>query len=579
VRQTELKTLLDGLLKSGRLENCAVLTPSASVRWWKARKIVAAVAGDAVIAEHTFRLRIGLQAAFPLCLPDIGVEKVDPPCDLPHTYDDEWLCYEPDTGLLLDRRTPQEVLYEALELAIARLGETLTKPPAIEYLQELPAYWRRLASGTDIDCVIQADERARPCIALLNSGKLFAVADDSRSYGRSLAGRSATFTEEKAFYLPVDPFKLRPEFTPRNLLDLTYLRALIRANGHKSRAVEDQLARFKKREELAVLGVLRPDGHHALVGIQFRRIVGGYPLLDDKGSAEVKPVNLLRRDRDYLAPRGGASDDLANTRVLMAGCGAVGGHIALMLARAGVGHMTLFDSDVFARENFYRHVCAMAHQGKPKALGLKAEIERLVPFVTIEAHPDAIESSRDFERLLGEHALVISAMGNPTVELWLNETLWSTASNPPALFAWVEPLGIGGHVLVTHESQSGHHPPGCFECLHGRRVAGGPLENRAAFADPSGRYSRDLLGCGSRHIPFADLDAVRTAELACRLAVRCLRGENQVHPLVSWRGDPQPFVSQGYKLTPRFSRAEPNEIDRASLAISNCPVCSGAGTR
>lgn len=58
---------------------------------------------------------------------------------------------------------------------------------------------------------------------------------------------------------------------------------------------------------------------------------------------------------------------LRSARVLVAGVGGVGGYAAEMLARSGVGHLTLIDADCVAPSNLNRQIIAtIPDLGKPK---------------------------------------------------------------------------------------------------------------------------------------------------------------------------------------------------------------------
>lgn len=54
-----------------------------------------------------------------------------------------------------------------------------------------------------------------------------------------------------------------------------------------------------------------------------------------------------------------AADVLAHARVLVAGVGGVGGYVVEMLARSGVGHLVLVDSDTVAESNLNRQIIAL----------------------------------------------------------------------------------------------------------------------------------------------------------------------------------------------------------------------------
>ncbi len=569
--------LLERLAHSGVLEDCQMLSPEQAHEWMKGRSVEVALSGWMRIHGHRLLLRVGLPRSFPLCLPEVAVERVDPPLELPHVSSDGKLCFEPEGNLLLDRREPWSVLWESLQRVREMLHALLAGNLAEEFAQEAVAYWRGLARGPGIRCIVTAGDHPHPTTALFFKGKLYAVADEPRVYFQSLSQRSASeLTHRNAVYIPIDPVAADPAFQPKKLLTFESLRAYVQALPEGERQVlSGLLARLHKREEFVVLGVRRPDGERALLGVNLFSNDGIHPLAHAQATGKVEPVSLARLDREFLAPRGGASIGLHERGVLIAGCGAVGGYLALSLARAGVGRISLVDSDSFELANTYRHVCGMAWEGRPKVDGLKREIERLVPFVTVTPYKSSVEDLlAERPEVFREQDLVLSALGNPTVELHLNEWIWSSDGHPPALFTWLEPLGLGGHALLTHVHGVERLERGCFECLHERTTSGGGLENQAAFAEPGKQYTRDMLGCGNRHMPFADLDAQRTATLAGSLALRVLHREIQGAPLMSWRGEKQAFEREGYSVTPRYSMEPgPSGEERPSYVRPDCPVC------
>ncbi|NMO18773.1 ThiF family adenylyltransferase [Pyxidicoccus fallax] len=574
-------SLLEHLVHTSLLEEAHILPPTQALMWRKARNVESAAGGRMTIEGHAIQLRVGLTRSFPLHLPEIAIESVIPPLELPHVSSDGKLCFESEANLLLDRRDSWHIIQESVE-RVRRLLRTLltgrnTGKLAEEFAQEAVAYWRHLADSR-IGCVVDANDHPHPTTVLFYKGTLSAVADNPEVYGQSLARRSSSgATHRNAIYVPIDPVAANPAFNPKELATLEGLRKYVGALPEQDRrTLARLLARLDKSEEFVVLGVRRPQGDRALLGVNLEEIQGSHPLRDEQSRGRVRPVELLRRDRAFLAPRGGASTKLHERRVLIAGCGAVGGYLALILARAGVGQISLLDPDRFGMENAYRHVCGMAWEHEPKVKGLKQEIERLVPYVTVAPYQMRIERFLvEKPDVLRDQDLVISALGEPTIELHLNEWIWSSATHPPVIFAWLEPLGLGGHALVTHVHRADTPARGCLECLYHRVHPDAPLENRAAFAAPGEIYTGDMLGCGSAHLPFADLDAQRTAEAAGRLALRVLRHKIESAPLISWKGDPSTFLQAGFEVTPRF-RALSGEFSEDGLTYlrSDCPVCT-----
>lgn len=70
---------------------------------------------------------------------------------------------------------------------------------------------------------------------------------------------------------------------------------------------------------------------------------------------------------------------LGNQHVVVFGCGALGCVIAELLARAGVGRLTLVDHDVVETGNLCRHILTITDVGKPKALALGTRLMTIHP--------------------------------------------------------------------------------------------------------------------------------------------------------------------------------------------------------
>jgi molybdopterin/thiamine biosynthesis adenylyltransferase len=566
--------VLDQLAYSGLLEDCG------PVMWLPGRRsgtrAEAVCSGRLNVEGHTFWLRIRLPWEFPLCLPVVAVERMEPRVALPHFIRDKELCFTSDENLL-DRWEPEAILHESLVRVRDMLRDMLVGDRGQEFLREAVAYWVGIAGGRCIDCTVTAGESPRVVSAFYEGAELLAVTDDAATHARSLPQRTTVnLRPRNAIYLPLDPGAGNPSFLLEELTTPEGLRKYAQRLPEGAREVlRGLLRRCDPNEHLVVLGLKRSAGERALVGVLLKRLEHGHPLRQDRSGAEVEPIALMRRDRDYLLPRGGAEPGLQERRVLIAGCGAVGGYIALALARAGVGELSLVDPDSFTPENTYRHVCGMHWLGQPKVTGLKLEIEGSIPYVEVKATRERLETLlHEKPDEVRAHDLVIAALGQPTIELHLNEWTWSDAAHPPALFTWLEPFGLGGHALLTHVPGQHERGRGCLECVYARPVEGSAPENRAAFAAPSATYTRDVLGCGSRFLPFADLDAQRTAELAARLALRALRLEADEAPLLSWKGDSRPFLRAGYTVTPRYLREQGQlEASRLDYRRRDCPIC------
>lgn len=97
---------------------------------------------------------------------------------------------------------------------------------------------------------------------------------------------------------------------------------------------------------------------------------------------------------------------LARARVLVAGVGGVGGYAAEMLARSGVGHLTLIDADNVAVSNINRQLIATTDTvGESKVIlfaerfhniNPEAGISAIQSFLSEENIPDILSEKYDF---------------------------------------------------------------------------------------------------------------------------------------------------------------------------------------
>ena len=73
-------------------------------------------------------------------------------------------------------------------------------------------------------------------------------------------------------------------------------------------------------------------------------------------------------DRTALIVGEEGIERLSRARVVLCGCGAVGGYALEGLVRAGIGHITVIDADVFSESNLNRQILATRDTiGRPKA--------------------------------------------------------------------------------------------------------------------------------------------------------------------------------------------------------------------
>ena len=83
-----------------------------------------------------------------------------------------------------------------------------------------------------------------------------------------------------------------------------------------------------------------------------------------------------------------AMERLKNAHVAVFGIGGVGGYVVEALARAGIGHLSLIDSDTISLSNLNRQLLAThSTLGMPKVEAAKARILDINPEAQVETYP------------------------------------------------------------------------------------------------------------------------------------------------------------------------------------------------
>lgn len=542
-------------------------------------------------------IRVELLNEFPLRLPLI---RIHPPRSLgllPHVDEYGVVCFVESEGLLLDASQPDAILEQSVDLARQVISQGLMGTNVKDFSDEFDAYWGRLHPHREV-ALLHAHLDTQPC-------RLRVVIGTWRKQTRTvicLEGSEA-HVERRLFervkntydgiYVPLeaDPYPIPPT-NPETCWNPPELMAFLTKHvSAENRLLFDSMMNDmpRKRRHVLVLGVRRQDGGRSFVGVGWcshasksRGPQIRFPLTHEatsrrssQHSTQSHPIVFRRIDPEFLVERGGGQPSLLTKHVMVVGCGAVGSVIAELLVKIGVGKLSLVDFDLLELGNIHRNQLGAQFDRMQKVTALAHEFSKRFP------HLETYEYIGRIERLLHQNPclfdaldLVIFATGNHTIELEMNERLHSRISTPPTIFTWLEPLGVGGHALVTNIRLNSNQT-GCFQCLFENREDG-ILWNKASFAAPKQSFSKRTSGCNTSFVSFGGIDATRTACLAAELAQRILLGTHHEHSLVSWKGDSSEFENEGFVLSSRYSNSTQDTLDQARLYYKSpvCPICS-----
>lgn len=153
---------------------------------------------------------------------------------------------------------------------------------------------------------------------------------------------------------------------------------------------------------------------------------------------------------------------LRAARVALVGAGGLGAPVALYLAAAGVGRLTLIDPDVVALSNLQRQVLyRSADIGASKVESAARALTDLNPHVTVQTVAETL-TRETAESLLGGHDLVLDGTDDFATRFAVNAACLSLALPlvSGALARWQ------GQVSVFGRERSGEPQSGpCYRCL------------------------------------------------------------------------------------------------------------------
>lgn len=153
---------------------------------------------------------------------------------------------------------------------------------------------------------------------------------------------------------------------------------------------------------------------------------------------------------------------LAAARVAIVGCGALGTHLADMLARAGVGKLILLDRDVvewsnLQRQNLFDETDAEA--GTPKAIAAARRLRAVNSEITLE--PRVLDLDAEAAReLVAEVDLVLDGSDAFETRYLINDAC--VAAGVPWIYSAV--VGAEGMTMNCNVATADGHTP-CLRCI------------------------------------------------------------------------------------------------------------------
>ncbi|MHC5203119.1 ThiF family adenylyltransferase [Pseudomonas chlororaphis] len=208
---------------------------------------------------------------------------------------------------------------------------------------------------------------------------------------------------------------------------------------------------------------------------------------------------------------------LAGKNVLLIGCGAIGCHLADLLAKSGAGFLggtlMLSDPDTLSVGNIGRHVLGFGDLERSKTSAIRQQLFDRYPRIEVIEVTD----QNMIRAGMAGIDLVVDATGNQALSLYLNELKLKGKFDAPIVFAWVAGSGCGAQAYLFSSDKDA-----CLNCLDYSVPGGSSSVMRKEYEIT---LKNSAGSCGDWLVPFSATAALHAAALATDLAVGWAKGK------------------------------------------------------
>lgn len=536
---------------------------------------------------------------FPYVPPRIALADSPDVLTWPHLEEDGFLCIlGPDAAA--SSEDPAAVVKYLLGEAYQLVENCISGANADDFRTEFLSYWGRSVDKSAIDYLTVLDPTGPSRYISVCHGKNKRIVGENQDCLITWLQRRGARKRKDEEYKLYDgmlvwlPKALAPKEYPNTGADV---RSIVQTYSPQALPILDNLAATGKGPLEIIFGSPTPHGAcFAAVSVPPPRCVialnrksdpltkgfrpGRVPkaLLSRRFFNAARTVTKARVERaDHYWVHGRDQDtrqeDLRKAHVAVLGCGSLGGPLARLLARAGVGNLLLIDSESMDWPNVSRHELGAPSVKRSKAAELAIEIEKAFPHLGDISSKQKHVGPQDKDLLsdLASYDLVISTMGNWAAENFLNDYQSHRDGFPPILYGWTEPNAAAAHAVFI---------PGVAACLRcGTNNKGHPILSVTEW--PNGGDILQAPACGATFTPYGPTELCWAHALLSETVVDLLTASHQTtayHRV--WIGAQRRIEAAGGTWAASWI-AEMGDPGQGSMTVErpwpvsdSCPVCT-----
>ena len=518
--------------------------------------------GELIINEReSFIVYIAVPEKWYRDLVDIYVADYNELAYMPHIDNKGKLCLFETEGILIDQNLPG-IMMQSLLRAQAILKQGFSGKNENDFINEFELYWaqlkdcrmahlavetggkNRIVKGAIKKSPKRGKEKQIEYIKRCRKASVY-IGENVESLKRWNLGKT-TVMNIAYFVIHSKKYIFPPDI--RKKLSIDYFNALLQFVPK-----EDLISIMScpRNERIVVFEIHQPSEQTHLVGMYIKG--GILKEVSFEKVEELQPLLMERADKKFLMKRVAEQEsETYKNRILIIGCGSIGGHVICELAKAGYENLTIVDYEQLLEENIFRHVLGMEYVNHYKCEALKTYIQKNIPEVRITTLVEKIEEAITEEDInFEDYNLIISAAGNHNLNRWINSWMINNRIKVPVVYLWNEVYGIGNHVAYIKYGNCG-----CYECFFDRDEETGELYDKTSYCKRGQIITESVGGCGKTYVPYGNLVSLKTMLLCLEMVKDIFEEKFDDNLLISLKGDSSYLEKHNLETSGRYLRQQ-----------------------
>lgn len=539
---------------------------------------------DLNILEQTVPIVVCIPEDWKISLVNIYIDIKDDFNYIPHIDLHGKICLFDTEGVLIDNNL-EGIILQSIDRAVDIIEKGLKKENSIDFIEEFQNYWYQLPNKRIAKFIspknkkIQMIKYSYKKITRLKKEKQIEYIKRQKKQILYISEKIEGFTkwninrgmERNGIYIYIETEKyIFPPDARKKLSVENFISYLLKKSN-----IEEIKRLYQKlgSEKVFIFEIKQPNGTHNFLGFMFEKLILKFENneCDFVEVGKCYPISIDLCNKSYLLSRINNNNLFENKKILVIGCGSIGGYLVNELTKMGFENIKLIDDDFLDEENIFRHLLGLEYIGKYKTGAMKEYLDKNIPNLNITCLEQDIQDAIVDESIeFNDYDIIISCVGNHNVNRYINQYVFENEIAVPIVYAWNEVLGIGNHVAYINYKNKG-----CYECFIGRDEESLEIYDRTSYCKPGQKITRKLSGCGSSFIQYGSNVSLRTVNICIDTITKVFEGRYKNNMIISCKGDDFYFKKAGLILSNKYINQKNDTVEYTDEKFINkkCNVC------